>query len=115
VGKEQRLGISQISVLGFLATSALLLSSTHAASPEKDNRSEQSCNEAVAKSRMICVSRTNCQREIGEILRACRASDDAVCAMARRDLRAKCGGQSPWDGFADCNAALEQIQYKCAR
>jgi hypothetical protein len=115
VGKEQSLGISQISMLGFFASSALLVSSTHAASPEKDNRSAQSCNEAVARSRMICVSSTNCQREIGEILRACRAPDDATCAMARRDLRAKCGAQSPWDGFPECNAALQQIQYKCER
>ena len=83
------MGISQISMLGFLATTALLVSSTHAASPEKDNRSAQSCNEAVARSRMICVSSTNCQREIGEILRACRAPDDATCATARRDLRAQ--------------------------
>jgi hypothetical protein len=114
VGKEQSLGISQISTLGFFATTALLLASTHAASPQKDNRSVPSCNEAIAESRMICVSSTNCQREIGEILRACRASDHA-CEAARRDLIAKCGPPSSRDGSTECNTALEQVKYKCAR
>jgi hypothetical protein len=56
VGKEQGLGISQISMLGFFAMTAFLLSSTHAASPQEDNRSVPSCNEAVAESRMICLA-----------------------------------------------------------
>ena len=115
VGEEDNLGISNISLRWVFATTALLLSSTHAASPQKDNPPVPSCKEAVAQSRMICLTGTNCQREISQILRACAPSYHAACATARGDLRASCRTPSAFDGFRECNAALQQVRHYCAR
>jgi|SRR5688572_20608310 len=115
VGEEDSLGISNTS-RWVVATTALVLSGTHAVSPqEKDNRPVPSCKEAVAQSRMICLTGTDCQREISQILRACSPSYHAACATARGDLRASCRTPSAFDGFRECNAALQQVGHYCAR
>jgi hypothetical protein len=74
-----------------------------------------SCKQAVAQSRMLCVTGSHCQREISAILDACSRSSAASCVAARDDLRAYCSEVSPWYGTRECDAALKQVRHYCGR
>lgn len=74
-----------------------------------------SCKQAVAQSRMLCVTGSHCQREISSILQACSQSSAASCVEARGDLRTYCSEVSPWYGTRECDAALKQVRHYCDR
>ena len=54
------------------------------------------CRRATSDSRLICLSGSDCQREIGRILQACNSADLPSCTAARQDLR-----PTAWRGFPD--------------
>lgn len=72
------------------------------------------CTQAVAQSRMICLSGSQCQREISAILRACPAAAKS-CVEAREELRVYCGTPLPWDGSRQCDGAVRQVAHYCGR
>jgi hypothetical protein len=97
---------------------ALLLGAAHAAPQESSKPTslpDAACKRAVAQSRMVCVSGTNCQREISEVLHASNASRAPACASAREELRSKCASPTPWYGSKECQGALDQVGHYCAR
>lgn len=73
------------------------------------------CRQAVAQSRMICLSGSNCQREISPILRACGSSTQAACLASREDVRSHCAAQTTWQGSRECEGALQQVSHYCGR
>ena len=73
------------------------------------------CRQAVAQSRMICLSGSNCQREISPILRACSTSTQASCLASREDVRNHCATQTTWQGSRECEGALQQVSHYCGR
>lgn len=84
--------------------------------PQKRIDAPPSCAQAVARSRMICVTGSDCQREISEVLRVCTASDNAAsCLQAREDVRTQCASGEPWYGTRGCEAALKQVAHYCGR
>ena len=72
-----------------------------------------SCRQAVSQSRLLCLTGSNCQREISPVLRTCNATDRTSCAAARADLRTHCAAQSPWYGSRECESALLQVSHYC--
>lgn len=71
------------------------------------------CRQAVSQSRLLCLTGSNCQREISPVLRTCKAPERAACAAARADLRTHCAAQSPWYGSRECESALLQVGHYC--
>jgi hypothetical protein len=82
---------------------------------ESAERVSPSCRQAVSQSRLVCLSGSNCQREISPILRTCNQPQHASCAAAREDLRAQCAPQSPWYGSRECEDALRQVSHYCGQ
>ena len=64
---------------------------------------------------MICITGSECQKEISELLHACETSQAASCVQARDDVRKQCTSGSPWYGTRECNAAVEQLAHYCDR
>lgn len=73
------------------------------------------CKQAVAQSRMVCLTGSNCQREISQILESCSASTAASCADAREEMRQHCRQAAPWYGTRECQAAVQQVGHYCER
>jgi len=73
------------------------------------------CKQAISQSRLLCLTGSNCQREISPVLRTCHAPQRASCTAAREDLRAHCSTQSPWYGSRECESALRQVGHYCDR
>lgn len=84
-------------------------------SAERVSLASTSCRQAVSQSRLVCLSGSNCQREISPILRTCNQPQHASCAAAREDLRMQCAPQSPWYGSRECEDALQQVSHYCGR
>ena len=94
------------------------MASAEAAAPPPPPRvaiAGMSCAQAVSQSRLVCLSGSNCQREISPILRTCNVPEHASCAAAREDLRTHCTPQSPWYGSRECESALRQVSHYCDR
>jgi len=74
-----------------------------------------SCTDAISQSRLLCLSGSNCQREISPILRSCNSTDQAACVAARGELRAACASPLPWYGSLGCESAVRQVHHYCGR
>ena len=72
-----------------------------------------SCQQAVSQSRLVCLTGSNCQREISPILRTCNVPERASCAEARAELRTYCAPQSTVYGSRECEDALVQVSHYC--
>ena len=74
-----------------------------------------SCSDAISQSRLLCLSGSNCQREISPILRSCSSTDQPACVAARDGLRAACASPLPWYGSLECESAVRQVHHYCGR
>lgn len=81
--------------------------------PPRAAAASESCRQAVSQSRLVCLTGSNCQREISPILRTCNALERASCADARQELRTYCAPQSKWYGSRECETALTQVSHYC--
>ena len=109
--------LDSASFAGAAVFAALLVFCAQAAAqePPKPVRAPPSCRQAIAQSRMICVTSDDCQREISEVLRVCNSSHAASCVQARDDVRTQCTSGAPWYGTRGCEAALKQVAHYCGR
>lgn len=81
--------------------------------PPRGAMAGETCKQAVSQSRLVCLTGSNCQREISPILRTCNALERASCADARQELRTYCAPQSKWYGSRECEDALVQVSHYC--
>lgn len=103
-----------IALLGRRPLLATMLAVSAHAAAQGEAKPAPSCRDAVEQSRMICITGSNCQKEISRILQACRVSNPSpACTTAREDLRTQCGHPAPFDSTRNCNAALKQVSEYC--
>jgi hypothetical protein len=108
------MGARHVSLSAALLLAAAAPSIEAAAPPPPQRLVALSCKQAVSESRMVCLTGSNCQREISPILRTCHAPDRASCSAAREELRTYCAPQSKWYGTRECEEALAQVSHYCA-
>jgi hypothetical protein len=104
-----------IAAAGAMPGFARAAANSASESAERVSVASTSCRQAVSQSRLVCLSGSNCQREISPILRTCNQPQHASCAAAREDLRAQCAPQSPWYGSRECEDALRQVSHYCGQ
>lgn len=94
-----------------------LLGTAYGASGHGDDVAavQANCRQAVAQSRMVCVTGANCQKEISPILRACSRSSTASCIAAREEVLSHCRAVLPWYGSRECEEAARQVSDYCER
>lgn len=106
------LALAALAALPIIAFAAGPLPSSN---PIRTVVASSSCSQAISQSRLLCLSGSNCQREISPILRSCNSTDQGACAAARDELRAACASPLPWYGSLECESAVRQVRHYCGR